>query len=198
MKILLSFFFLFFTIKGFSQPSPSTFWKDRCSFSTDGTGKSLGLKIKLSVPCKWIQTDGERPHIVKNFSITPLEGSLIIETLSVNKIPTELTKEEIAETFSQIGLKNFCVNLGTFISGRQIKLDGVDCGEAIVCKTSDNPIGRLTIYSLYYFVYYKDKLIILAFSAKSKQESISKKLFENYKNLFHNLAAVTVLISKWE
>jgi hypothetical protein len=38
---------------------------DKCTFETDGTGKSVGLKIKIAYPCSWTQADGERPHVVK-------------------------------------------------------------------------------------------------------------------------------------
>ena len=51
---------LLFTQTVFSQETPATFWNNRCDFKTDGTGKSLGLKIKFSVPCAWKQADGER------------------------------------------------------------------------------------------------------------------------------------------
>src|SRR5687767_2862403 len=112
----------------FAQETPATFWNDRCDFKTDGTGKSIGLKIKLSVPCDWKQEDGERPHVVKKFSYNSGVNTAI-STLTINRLPKTPSKAEINETFTQSGLKEITAELGSFISGRKLKVDGLDCGE---------------------------------------------------------------------
>lgn len=181
----------------FSQETPATFWNNRCDFKTDGTGKSMGMKIKLSVPCEWKQADGERPHIVKKFLYN--SGAIsTIATLTITKMPGTPTKSEIAELFTQKGLKELTGDLGTFISGRKLKVDGLDCGEVAFKMTRESPISTLYLYNMYYYFIYKDKMIVLGYAAGSSNDEKAKTMFDNYKTLFRGLAGNTVFISKWE
>ena len=158
MKYFL-IFFCFFNTNIFSQISPSSFFKDLCEFKTDGSGKSMGLKIKFSIPCGWEKADGERPHIVKKFSYAFSEGESIIETITINKMPSTPTKKEINELFTKEGLKELCGGLGTFISGRKLQVDGLDCGEVTFKITRQHPVGKLYIYNLSYYFIHKDNTI---------------------------------------
>nr|MBA2583823.1 hypothetical protein [Bacteroidota bacterium] len=150
----------------FAQETPATFWNNRCDFKTDGTGKAMGLKIKLSVPCDWKQADGERPHIVKKFLYNSGVTSAI-STLTIRKMPGSPTKSEIAEMFTQKGLKELTEDLGTFISGRKLKVDGLDCGEVAFKMTREHPVGTLYLYNMYYYFIYKDKMIVLGYATGS-------------------------------
>ena len=197
MKYLL-IGFLIFTQTVFSQETPATFWNKRCDFKTDGTGKSLGLKIKLSVPCAWKQADGERPHVVKKFSYGFSGGSSVMQTITITKMPQTPSKAEVDEMFTQNGLKELGESLGTYISGRKLKVDGLDCGEITFKMKRENPVGTLYIYSLHYYFVYKDKMIVIGFSAGSTSDETSKSIFENYKTLFRGIAGTTVFLSKWE
>jgi len=197
MKYLL-IGFLLFTQTVFAQETPATFWNNRCDFKTDGTGKSLGLKIKFSIPCAWKQADGERPHVVKKFSYGFADGSSVMQTFTITKMPQTPSKAEVDEMFTQKGLKELGESLGTYISGRKLKVDGLDCGEITVKMTRENPVGTLYIYSLQYYFVYKDKMIVFGFSAGSTSDETSKSLFENYKTLFRGIAGTTVFLSKWE
>lgn len=188
---------LFLSNSTFSQDSASTFWKNRCDFKTDGTGKSLGLKIKLSVPCTWKKADGERPRVVKKFSYNSGFNSAIL-TLTINKMPSVPSKAEIDELFSQQGLKELCEDYLIFISGRRLKIDGQDCGELIFKAKREATVGAIYIYSLEYYIIYKDKIILLAYSVGSSTDDKAKIMFEEYKTLFKGLAGNTVLLSKWE
>lgn len=177
--------------------SASSFWENQCDFKTDGTGKSLGLKIRLYVPCTWNQSDGERPHIVKKFSYNAGVNSAI-STLTINKMPAIPSKTEIDELFTQKGLKELCEDNATFISGRKLKIDGQDCGEITFKMTRKATVGTIYLYSLQYYLFYKDKMIILGYSAGSTTDDKAKEMFDNYKTLFKGLAGKTVLLSKWE
>lgn len=197
MKNTFIILLLIFSNSIVGQDSASTFWKNRCDFKTDGTGKSLGLKIKLSVPCAWNQADGDRPHVVKKFSYNAA-GNSAISTLTVNKMPAIPSKAEIDELFTQQGLKELCADYGTFISGRKLKIDGQDCGEITFKMTREATVGTLYLYSLQYFIIYKDKMIVLGYSVGSSTDDKAKGIFEDYKTLFKGLAGNTVLLSKWE
>jgi len=196
MKYFL-FLFLHISFSSYSQDTPATFWQNRCDFKTNGTGKSLGLKIKLSVPCAWKQADGERPHVIKKFSYNSGTNTAV-SALQINKMPTIPSKAEIDEMFTQEGLKELGESLGTFISGRKLKIDGLDCGEVAFKMTREHPVGTVYLYSLQYYFIYKDKMIILGYSAGSMTDEKAKTMFENYKILFRGLAGSTVFVSKWE
>lgn len=196
MKYLL-IFILLFSYKAYSQVTPSIMWQNRCEFNTDGTGKSLSLKIKLSVPCLWELQDGERPHIVKKFSYGFGEN-IIMSALSIKKMPVKPSKKEIEETFSKEGLKELSKDLGKFISGRKLMVDGIVCGEVEYKMKREAPVATLYIQSIQYFFIYEDKIIILNYSVGSKSSEDATSLYNKYKQLFKGLAGSTVFISKWE
>ncbi len=190
--------FLIFCINAFGQNSPSAFLNDKCSYETDGTGKSMGLKIKLAYPCSWTQANGDRPHVVQKFSYSFGDGSSLIQSLTINKMPATPSKKEIAELFTQAGLKEMVEDLGTFVSGRKVKIDGMDCGEAVVKVKRESPAVTIYIYFIQYYLIYKDKMINISFAAGGKTETEAKDLYGKYKLLLQTLATNTVVISKWE
>ena len=113
-------------------------------------------------------------------------------------MPAIPSKKEIAELFTQAGLKEIVEDLGTFVSGRKVKIDGMDCGEAIVKVKRESPAVTVYIYFIQYYLIYKDKMINISFAAGGKTETEAKDLYDKYKLLLQTLATNTVLISKWE
>ncbi len=198
MRNIFLLLLLSMCLKISAQDTPATFWKNRCEFKTDGTGKSAGLKINLSYPCSWTQADGDRPHVVKKFSYNIGEGKSVIQSLTINKMPAEPSKKEIDEMFTQEGLKEIASGTGTFVSGRKLKIDGLDCGEVVIKVKRESPVATVNIYFIQYYMVYKDKMINLAFAAGALTESEAKTLFTSYKTLFQGLATNTVILSKWE
>lgn len=197
MKYLL-IIFAFYTHSVFCQETPATFWKNRCDYKTDGTGKSLGLKIKLSYPCNWTQADGDRPHVVKKFSYGLNDGKSVIQALTISQMQGVPTKNDIAQLLSPTGLKELSGGIGTLISTKKVKIDGLDCGEIILKVKKQSPVATVYFYYIQYYIFYKDKMINLAFAAGGLTESHAKTLFTSYKILFQGLATNTVILSKWE
>jgi len=183
--------------KSFSQESPTALWQNKCEFKTDGLKKSLGLKIKLTIPCSWKQVDGDRPHVVKKFLYNSGDNS-VFSTLTITQMPEIPSKADINYTFSQDGLKELVENMGTFIMGKKIKIDGQDCGEITFKMTRETPIGTLYVYSLQYYIFYKDKAVVLGYGVSSTNERNLKNKFDTYNMLFRGLAGKTVFSSKWE
>ena len=198
MKIIFVCFLLLIDIISYSQKTPESFWKNRCIYNTDGSGKSMGLKIQFSVPCDWEQQEGDRPHIVKKFSTSFADGSMVSQNLLVNKMTRKLTKVETNEMFTPEGLKELGESIGTYISGRKLIIDGLDCGEVTYKMKREAPIGTLYIYGIQYFFIFKDKMIILTFSSGASSYETAKSIFDNYKLLFKGIAGTMVLITKWE
>lgn len=197
MKYLLILFAVF-TQTVYSQETPITFWNKRCNYITDGNGKSLGLKIKVSFPCKWTQANGEHPHVVKKFIYSFEDGKSIMQGLTITKMPAEPSKQEINEMFSQRGLRDFAVGTGTFVSGRRLKIDGLDCGEVIMKLRRESPLATIYLYFIHYYIIFKDKLIVLSFTSGSKSESTTNNLYSTYKSLYQAIATNTIILSKWE
>jgi hypothetical protein len=108
------------------------------------------------------------------------------------------SKKEISELITQKGLKEMAKDLGTFVSGRKVKIDGIDCGETIVKVKRESPAGTFYLYNIQYFLFYKDKLINISFATGGKSETAVKELFDNYKLLLQTLATNTVITSQWE
>jgi len=189
---------IFFTQICYAQESATSFWNNRCEYKTDGTGKSLGLKIKLSYPCLWTRVDGDRPHVVQKFSYGFEGGKSISQGFTITQMPSVASKNEIAEMLTQQGLKELASATGTFVSGRKLKIDGIDCGEVIIKLKRELPVATLYVNFIQYYIILKDKLINLSFAVGSKSESETKILFSDYKTLFQGLATSTVILSKWE
>jgi len=177
----------------FSQNTPLYFWEHRCDYKTDGTGKSLNLKIKLSVPCSWTKADGERPHIVKKFTFTE-SGNTAGINLNINKTDAPLTQNEIDQLISYNELKRIAEKYGTFISARHIKIDGVETGEIIYISKRESTLGTFYQTTIQYFIPFKDKIVLLTYSVGSSDENTAQNLFNNYKTLFKGLAGQTVII----
>jgi hypothetical protein len=141
--------------------------------------------------------DGDRPHVVKKFSYSSGTNSAI-SALTINKMPAVPSNSEVDEMLSQNGLKELCKDFGTFISGRKPKIDGQDCGEITFKMTREATVGTFYMYSLYYYLIYKDKIIVLSYTTGSTTDDKAKQMFEDYKTLFRGLAGNTGLFSKWE
>mgnify|MGYP003488129010 FL=1 len=196
MKYFLCLFFLISSIS-YSQERLSDSWQNICDFKTDGSGKSLGLKIKLSIPCIWKQQDGDRPHVIKRFFHSS-DSNLLASILTIRQMPNKPSKEDVREMFTQSGLKELCKGLGEFISGRKVIIDGLDSGEIAFKVTREHPVGTLSFYTLQYYFVYEDKMIVLSYSVNSETDKRAKEAFEKFKTLFRGLAGKVVFISQWE
>lgn len=69
------------TVKYASNPVREYTDGFRQRFSTDGSGKTRGIKLSLQLPRSWVAQDGERPHIVKKWTS---EGGTGLEILTLD------------------------------------------------------------------------------------------------------------------
>jgi hypothetical protein len=179
-----------------SQDSLTRLFNNQCTFVSDGKGKYMDLKIKITYPCGWELDEAE--DIIKSFSYTFDDGSLIFQSLFLEKLPSKLSKEELGIFFSQNQLKKTIKDLGTFISARKIKVNGRDCGEVVGRMYPDSATPNINIYFIHYYFIIDDKLILISYSTNGVTEKRSKLLFNKHKILFQSLAQKTVIESKKE
>lgn len=182
----------------YAQDSPARFWAKQCKFITTGSGKSLGLKLKFSIPCSWQETEGERPHVVKNFKYSLSTSASMIETITVKRTGSEISKDKLSRMYKQDKFKSVIAEIGTFISGRKLKIDGLECGEITFKTKRESPVATFYAYMIQYLLYYKDYTLIILYGVGAKTEDESKELFNKYKQLFQGLVTKTVIISQWE
>src|ERR1017187_7160202 len=94
--ILLSF--LIFTNKSFSQVNKGKeLVHNTCDFTTDGNGKSLGIKLRIPIPCSWKKVSDTRNICFAYFHDPKL---LLSFTLNINKADRSYSKEQIEETLT--------------------------------------------------------------------------------------------------
>jgi hypothetical protein len=199
MKLLPVLILLCLFYNSFAQSTPNTDLDNTCEYKTDGTGKSLGLKIKINYPCSWQQSDGQRPHRIKNINhgLDINSGTASIG-FSVYPMPTIRSNEEIDEMLTQDYIKESVPDGATLISGRKIKIDGLNSTEVEYKIIREMPLGTLYTYNLVYNIYYKDKLILVSYGVGSSSNDKALAKFEEYKTLFKALATMTIIISQWE
>jgi hypothetical protein len=86
-------------------------------------------------------------------------------------------------------VKKFSYSSGTnsAISALTInKMPAVHCGEITFKMTREATVGTFYMYSLYYNLIYKDKIIVLSYTTGSTTDDKAKQMFEDYKTLFRD------------
>lgn len=196
MKKTIFFLIMSITTFCYSQESQLTFMNDLCEYKTDGTGKSLGLEIKFVYPCKWESLEGNRPHILRKFNYVT-DGNTVLETITMNKIDENVTQSKISEMFTDDGMRDLANSLGTYISCRNLKIDGIETAEITYKAEQETVIGRSHMYYLMYLFVYEHRLITITFMTGSLNDTVANSLFDKYKLLFYLLAGKTIVLSQW-
>lgn len=193
MKKLI--FLLIISNNGFAQINPSSFLQNTCDFKSENHKYSLGVKLKLSIPCLWKEFPVDENEEQIKFNYASGKNS-ISEILSIHKLPESPTPKDLNDFYSQKSLTELGQSAGTFISARKTQIDGIACGEVMLKSITQFPLMKIYVYSLQYYFLYKDKMIILAFTTGSPTDNTSKQLFKFYENMFKRLSKMTKFIEK--
>lgn len=197
MKKIIFIISIFFTaLNCISQERPSDLIKNLCEYKSDGSGKSLGLKIKFIYPCLWTELDGNRPHILRKFNYTFDDGSSIIQTITIKNINNKFNENE--KMFTNSVMKEIARKMGEYISSRSVIIDGIEAGEVSFKTQQQAPVAYIYMYSLMYMFIYDNKLISVTFNTGSLIDSKAKVLFDEYQTLFKLLATKTIIFSKYK
>lgn len=198
-KINLSTLLIIFCLTSFSQNLSKEFYANKCEYKTDGSVKSNGLKIQLSVPCKWDKAEGSRPHIVNTYAYYPKTGGSISITLLIRKKTGALLHLKSIGEFSLSELKEIISNPGIeVISTRKTKIDGIVCVEYKFKRIDELTIGKLNSTVLEYDFFYGDQSVVISYSSSCKTKIESQAQYDQYEYLFKSLAMNTILYNQYE
>ena len=176
----------------------------RSKFSSNGEGKSKGLKIHVKYPKSWTSLEGDRPHIVRKF-VQPDNYALAI--IYIQKAEKEFTQAEIDEVMTKEGLLSFVPKDGTLISSNpNLKIDRLKAGCVEYFMTIERVDKKVYMHALSYVVVYKDYILSLQFSVgdvngfyatNDTKATVDKKykiLYPMFWEMFNNL----VIDNLWE
>ncbi len=199
MRLMLLIISFFWSSCLFSQSIFAKYYQNRCEFQTDGSGNSLGMKIKLSVPCDWKAQDGDRPNTIKKFSVGLGDTSIGSIVMVIKKMEGSITKEDLKILTSRASLlEMYKESCDTIISAKQTIIDGIHCGEVIYRLDTERASILLSLYTISYQFFYKDKSILINYSIGSTQRSNYEKHIKDFTLFARGLALNTVIINQWK
>jgi hypothetical protein len=179
----------------FAQETATSFLKNICDYKTANTQYSEGVKMKLSIPCLWKKVISNSSEEQTKFGYS-YDDVTLSEILNIKTLPDRPTKADLDNFYSQKTLTQLGQGLGTLISVKKVQIDKESSGEIVFkTKTIINSTSIYT-YSIQYFFLYKNKMIIIGYSAGSPSDQNSKKAFSTYKILFQDLSKLTKFLDK--
>lgn len=134
-------------------------------YKTDGSGKSLGLKLSIQYPTSWVAAEGRRPHILWKASS---HDSYVSAMLLVKNTPTQLTsdndtKEALGYLTSQEYLAHEAPG-AAYVAAGQTTIAGQPARYMDYEHVVSRKIGKDTVTMLmrgrYYVVIYGQTLIV--------------------------------------
>lgn len=188
MKNLFLAIQLLGSLSVFSQLNPTQLSSELCSRETDGKGNSNNLKIKLTVPCNWEKTVSNQPNIVFNYDYKTT--GLVRVTLTITKMPSEVTDAEIKSHFTLEGLKTIGSSSGTFVSSRLLTVNNLKGGEVIRRTISKKNDTDFYFYAIQNFFVLDRNLICIQYSYGALKDDFIPQ-YDSYLKTFRSLITKT-------
>ncbi|MBX3291369.1 MAG: hypothetical protein KF881_00595 [Acidobacteria bacterium] len=169
-------------MRGFTRP-----------FSTEGHSKAKGLTVEIKVPMSWMSREGNRPNIVQFFKAEygRSDASMLIEIREI--IPPKgkkVTQRDLDAMFTPTNLKVFVPEGGVVLESKPIILEGQRGGMLVYDVTAGRLDLTLTMRTLSYMVFYKNRLISIQFSVGGLMQDRTKLIaqFVKTRPLFNMIA----------
>lgn len=167
-------------------------------FSTAGHAKAKGLSVEVKVPMSWMAREGNRPNIVQFFKAEygRSDASMLI---GIREIPLpkgmKVTQKDIDAMFTAASLKDFVPEGGVMLESKPIILEGQKGGMLVYEATAGRLELTITMRTLSYMVFYKNRLISIEFSVGGLMEDKTKLIAQFVKNrpLFMTIANSMVI-----
>jgi len=171
-------------------------------FTSDGSGKSQGLKFSIKYPQSYKAKEGDRPHVVQKFQNSNNDCDIIV---IVMKLPQEYSTSEKRELLSKQSMQDMLPETAKLVGATDgLIIEGEPAGFIESYLQRKTVVGDQTItvraYSRMYCMVYKNFLIQINFGVGSVTQSdlALKQKFDSYKALFSYVVNSFILISKWQ
>lgn len=161
-------------MRGFTRP-----------FSTAGHAKAKGLTVEIKVPMSWMSREGNRPNIVQFFKAEygRSDASMLID---IREVPLpkgmKVTQRDIDEMFTPSSLKDFVPEGGVVLESKSVVLEGLKGGMLVYDATGGRLDLTITMRTLSYMVFYKNRLISIEFSVGGLIEDRAELIAKFVKN----------------
>ncbi|GEM_PF-2199709 len=189
---------LFSPFYSFCQVKPSQLLDNYCSLNTDTLVKAKGLNLKFFYPCDWEISEGQRPNVVKTFSyVIPKDTMSANITFTVKNLHTKSNKSQADRLYTIEYLKEVAEDLGKYINGRKVVVDGWPAGETEIELTREVAAGKMTMYMVNYLLVYEDKTISVIYGIGGLNPQKAKEYFDKYKLVFKAYFFKTVILSQY-
>lgn len=185
------------SVKEFSSGEIST-------FSSNGEGKSKGLKIHFKYPRSWFSVEGDRPHIVRKFVQS---DNFAIAIILIQKAEKEFSQAEINEIMTTKGIKSTMPKGATFIScNPNLKIDNLKAGSIEYTIITERVDKKMYQHVLQYSVLYKDYILQLScavsdingYSSTPEDKATVDKRYKTIYPLFWEMFNNIVIDNIWE
>ena len=171
-------------------------------FKSDGSGRSLGLKLALQYPLSWAASEGRRPHILWKASShdSLANGMLLVKAApetkdSVEKTLSYLTSEEYLDSEAP-GARRLASGRRTIAGQPSAYLDYV--------RSLTRTIGKddvcITMSGRFYFLIYDKALVVLAVDVsdtRGADEARVRQDFQRHEKLFDLIALSLDVLNRY-
>lgn len=158
-------------------------WKRQ--FRSEGLEKAKDVDFSISVPVSWSARDGNRPNILQVFQSQAGHGPAMCN-LIVAKLPsregTPILKEDMKAMVGTEALKETVPKGGTFVSAKEIELEGAPGGVVVYDITEKRLDVEISMRRTHFVVLYQNSMVMIQFSV-SKLPS-TKETIEEAQNRF--------------
>ena len=168
--------------------------------TSDGTGKSKGLKFQFKYPSAWNEYEADRPNIAKKLGYRNGEIQAMVYVYKLNKYPSQNEKKQI---LSEEGIKYLLSNPNyeyeNVITSLNLKIDGEDA-TSLAYEMKIKRLDQTALHkSLSYLIVYKDYQVIISFGITTLDKDFDvQTTYLTYEPLFKLMASSFVIISKYE
>lgn len=164
--------------------------QQRCNFTTDGSGKSLGLKIKFTTACNW-KEEASKGNTIKTLGLNGDDYALV-EMISLAKTTNPPTVDELVSAgyYKKDAEKN-----GTYLWSNKLKVDGQDCAEVALKLKKTVMFVDLYSYILRYMFYYNGVAVSVNFLVSAQNDKDAAAGFNANKAFFRSLVLGTDVLN---
>lgn len=146
----------------------------RQRYSTDGVGKSKGIKINLQLPRSWAKKEGERPHIVQKWVSENGTGLEMIHLDIRDGEGYNPTKKEMEEFVRSGEVKDSVPDGYTYVSAGNFTLER-QTGYWLQMTASIERVGiKMYLNALMYQFFFRGKVIGVMCTASGTENEKTK------------------------